>query len=69
MTPEEKAYGDGRMGLIIIRANSPEEARKIADADPQHIHKARTYKLYTWMLNEGQIGVRVNLSDGTIVLE
>jgi uncharacterized protein YciI len=59
----------GRIGLIIVRANSREEARKIADSDPEHMHKARTYKLYTWMLNEGQIGVRVNLSDGKIVLE
>ena len=67
--PLTQVDGDGRVGLIIIRANSPEEARKIADSDPEHIHKARTYKLYRWMLNEGQMGIRVNLSDHKIILE
>lgn len=67
--PLTQVDGDGRVGLIIIRANSPEEARKIADADPEHMHKARTYKLYRWMLNEGQIGLKVNLSDGKISLD
>lgn len=67
--PLTQVDGDGRVGLIIIRANSPEEARKIADSDPEHMHKARTYKLYRWMLNEGQIGLKVNLSDHAIVLE
>lgn len=67
--PLTQVDGDERVGLIIVRANSPEEARKIADADPEHMHKARTYKLYRWMLNEGQIGLKVNLSDHNIVLE
>ena len=67
--PLTQVDGDGRVGLIIVRANSPEEARKIADADPEHIHRARTYKLYRWMLNEGQMGIKVNLSDHTIVVE
>jgi len=67
--PLTQVDGDGRVGLIIVRAKSPEEARKIADADPEHVHKARTYQLYRWMLNEGQIGLKVNLSDHNIVLE
>ena len=67
--PLTQVDGDGRVGLIIVRASSPEEARKIADADPEHMHKARTYVLYRWMLNEGQIGLKVNLSDHNIVLE
>ena len=67
--PLTQVEGDERVGLIIIRANSPEEARKIADADPEHLHKARTYKLYRWMLNEGQISLKVNLSEQKIILE
>jgi uncharacterized protein len=67
--PLTQVEGDERVGMIIIRANSPEEARKIADSDPEHIHKARTYKLYRWMLNEGQISLKVNLSEQKIVLE
>ncbi|MEP7314783.1 MAG: YciI family protein [Pseudomonadota bacterium] len=67
--PLTQVGGDERVGLIVIRANSPEEARKIADSDPEHIHKARTYKLYRWMLNEGQISLKVNLSEQKIILE
>jgi hypothetical protein len=67
--PLTQVDGDERVGMIIIRANSPEEARKIADLDPEHIHKARTYKLYRWMLNEGQISLKVNLSEQKIILE
>jgi uncharacterized protein YciI len=67
--PLTEVDGDGRVGLIIIRANSPEEARKIADSDPEHIHKARVYKLYRWMLNEGQISIKVDLSEHKISLE
>ena len=67
--PLTQVDGDERVGLIVIRASSPEEARKIADADPEHIHKARTYKLYRWMLNEGQISLKVNLSEQKILLE
>ena len=67
--PLTQVDGDGRVGLIIIRADSPEEARKIADSDPEHIHKARTYKLYRWMLNEGEISIKINLSEHKIILE
>ncbi len=67
--PLTQVDGNERVGLIVIRANSPEEARKIADSDPEHIHKARTYKLYRWMLNEGQISLKVNLSEQKIILE
>ena len=67
--PLTQVDGDGRIGLIVVRADSAEEARKIADSDPQHIHKARTYKLYRWMLNEGQISLKVNLSEQKIILE
>lgn len=67
--PLTQVGGNERVGLIVIRADSPEEARKIADLDPEHIHGARTYKLYRWMLNEGQISLKVNLSEQKIIME
>lgn len=63
--PLAEVGGKTTVGLIIIRAASAKEAKKIADSDPMHINGARTYKLYKWSLNEGSIGVKLNLSEGT----
>ena len=52
-------------GLIIIRAQDEDEARRIADADPMHSSGVRTYELYTWSLNEGRISVTLDFSDQT----
>jgi uncharacterized protein YciI len=51
------------LGLIVIRAASAEEARRIADSDPMHRAGARTYTLHEWTLNEGRLTVSVDLSD------
>jgi uncharacterized protein len=63
--PLAEVGGKSRGGLIIVRAATAEEAKKIADADPMHINGARTYKLYQWTLNEGLVSVKLNLSQGT----
>jgi len=34
------------IGLIIIRAGTAEDARRIADSDPMHISGVRTYTLH-----------------------
>ena len=52
-------------GLIIIRAQDEDEARRVADADPMHSSGVRTYELYTWSLNEGRISVTLDFSDQT----
>ena len=52
-------------GLIIIRARDEAEARRIADSDPMHATGVREYKLYSWSLNEGRVGVTLNFSDQT----
>jgi len=57
--------GDAPYGMIIIRAASREEARKIADTDPLHVYKVRTYVLREWQVNEGRINVQLNFSDGS----
>ena len=58
----------GSLGLVIIRAESEEEARRIADSDPLHASGARTYDLYQWTVNEGRITISVDLSDKSYVL-
>jgi len=58
---EENMTGEG---MIIIRANSMEEARAIADADPMHKSGARSYRLRPWCMNEGKITLEITFSDG-----
>ena len=50
-------------GMIIIRAESEAEARRIADLDPFHAEGLRTYTLQQWSLNEGRITVTIDYSD------
>ncbi|MCC2096128.1 MAG: hypothetical protein KDJ29_04520 [Hyphomicrobiales bacterium] len=57
-----------RLGLIIIRAESEEAARRIFDADPMHASGVRTYSLFEWTANEGNIAISINLSDKTYTL-
>jgi uncharacterized protein YciI len=52
-------------GMVIIRAESLEAARKIAESDPMHASGARTFTIRPWLLNEGTITVRINFSDGS----
>ena len=49
-------------GLIAIRADSLESARRIADADPLHAAGVRTYTIRQWIINEGAIDVTIRLS-------
>jgi hypothetical protein len=58
--------GPPTQGLIIIRAESFEEARKIADSDPMHANGLRTYTIRRWSLNEGTVNIRVNFSDQSV---
>jgi hypothetical protein len=60
--PGSKA-GDG---LTILRAETEDEARNIASADPFVVNKLRTFEVREWTVMEGSIGVTVNLSDQTL---
>jgi hypothetical protein len=55
----EQFEGDG---LLILKAQTPLEARGIADRDPMHQSGARVYELIPWILNDGSINIRVLLS-------
>jgi len=59
---DEEGNIDG--GMLVIRAASKEEAARIADADPAHSSGMRSYTLYQWMINEGQVRVKINFSTG-----
>jgi uncharacterized protein len=50
-------------GMIIIRADSEADARRIADQDPFHSSGMRTYTLQQWSLNEGRVTITVDFSD------
>ena len=53
-------------GMFVIRADSFEEAKAIADEDPLHKMGLRTYTLHKWRINEGSYTVTVNYSDQTM---
>ena len=61
--------GPPTSGLIIIRADSFEHAREIADSDPMHANGLRTYTLRRWSLNEGTFNIRVNFSNQSVIFE
>lgn len=68
ITPEGLADAGGR-GLIVIRAESFEEARAIADRDPMHVSGVRSYELYKWNVNEGVTNITLKFSDQSFVIE
>ena len=49
-------------GLVIYRASSIDEARRITDKDPMHANGLRTYELRAWLLNEGSLNLSLSLS-------
>lgn len=51
-------------GFFVYRADSREEAIRIAEADPMHSSGARTFTVRTWLLNEGSFRVNINYSTG-----
>jgi uncharacterized protein YciI len=52
-------------GAFVYRADSLATAKAIADADPMHHKGARTYEIRLWLLNEGNLGIEVQLSRNT----
>ncbi len=68
ITPEGTDDAGG-LGIIVIRANSFEHARAIAERDPAHSSGARTFDLYKWNINEGSTTIQLKFSDQSFVLE
>jgi len=51
-------------GMVIIRAESLDHARRIAESDPMHASGARSFTVRPWLLNEGSVTVKITYSDG-----
>lgn len=51
-------------GMVIIRADSIEQAHQIASNDPMHKSGARKFRIRPWLLNEGSITLKVTYSNG-----
>lgn len=62
-TAPGKPLGDG---LTIVRAQSEDEARRIASDDPFVLNNIRTFEVREWTVMEGSLGVRVNFSDQSL---
>ena len=67
--PLSKEDGSRYGGMFVLRANSFEEARAIADADPLHKAGLRSYTLMRWTVNEGSYAVRINYSDQSVTID
>lgn len=58
---EEDWHGEG---MVIIRAASLAEAKRIAAEDPMHKAGARSFSVRPWLLNEGTVTLKITYSDG-----
>lgn len=56
-------------GMIVLRAESMQAARALADADPMHRSGARSYTIRRWLLNEGRLQFSVALSDQSVIMD
>jgi len=66
--PVSDVQGKHEYGRIFVRADSADEAKRIAESDPMQNEGRRTYTLHEWTLNEGRLGLTLNFSDGTYLL-
>ncbi|MCP5115020.1 MAG: hypothetical protein GY953_29675 [bacterium] len=56
-------------GMIILRANSIEEARAIFDRNPIVKAGLRTVEVSGWMLNEGSFQTTIRFSEAKVTVE
>ncbi|MBK18129.1 MAG: hypothetical protein CMM52_04740 [Rhodospirillaceae bacterium] len=56
-------------GMIIIRAKSMAEAKRVAEADPFHKQGFRSFRIQAWEVNEGGFNLNVKFSTGTYTIE
>jgi uncharacterized protein len=52
-------------GMVVVRADSLEQAEAIAAADPMHAAGARSYRVRPWIVNEGTLTVKVGFASGS----
>lgn len=67
MEPQEK--DKPRTGMIIIRADSFEDAHAIAMKDPLHAAGLREFDIWNWSMNEGSFTVTISYSDQSAAIK
>lgn len=55
-------------GMVIVRADSVEAAKAIAERDPMHRAGARTFRVRPWLINEGSMTLRLDNSTQTFTI-
>jgi hypothetical protein len=55
--------------MIILRAESRDEAARLADQDPFHALGLRRYRLQPWQMNEGTVQLVGRFSTRTFTIE
>jgi uncharacterized protein YciI len=60
--------GTGGDGMTILRVDSAEEARTIAERDPFVVNGIRAFDIREWTLMEGSFGISVNYSDRSVTI-
>lgn len=55
-------------GIVVVRAASRKAAEEIAASDPMHASGARSYRVRPWMINEGSINLRLDLSSQKVTI-
>ena len=61
MWSDDERMWDGD-GMVVVRAGSRDEAIAIAERDPMHRSGARKFTVRPWMINEGTMTVRLDMS-------
>jgi len=51
-------------GMVVVRAGSLAEAKRIAASDPMHKSGARNYTVRPWLVNEGSVTIKLDYSSG-----
>ena len=55
-------------GLVVVRAASRSEAIAVAERDPMHRSGARKFTVRPWMINEGTVTLRLDMSSQRFAL-
>lgn len=56
-------------GLVVVRAASREAAIRIAEGDPMHKAGAREFRVRPWMINEGTMTIRLDMSTQSFAID
>ena len=67
MWSDDERTWDGD-GMVVVRAGSRDEAIAIAERDPMHRSGARKFTVRPWMINEGTMTVKLDMSSQSFTI-